>query len=225
VNKELGADVSIGFLYERFHVFWSDVWTWNGRYVLFAGDRYWEPEPEAWQQLLGSDVADQFAKPILYRIPFGSGVLLMLCSVWVAKKRFVKSEVQKVDALLREYRYRAASEILFGPVSGHATSNADPRSYEEKFHEAVRYLVGQGISAAKAEANLAMIVKVIEGSRQQQVDQLLAVAIQLEQDGEWDKSVEVYSSVVDYLPNGDERAAFAKQRIAAITENQAIVPA
>jgi hypothetical protein len=127
-----------------------------------------------------------------------------------------------VEALLKDDRYRSATEKLIGPAGADATSNADPRPYEEKFLEAVRYLVGEGIPQTKAEANLAKIANVVEASHQQQIDQLLAVAAQLDQEGEWDKSMELYRSLIDHLPQGDDRAKYAEQCIATIEENQAM---
>jgi hypothetical protein len=191
--------------------------------VLFAGNQYWEPEPEVWRELLGSDVSAHFAKPLLYTIPFGSGIFVALCALFVAKKRLLKTDVQKVQTLLKDNRYRTATETLFGSVHENAVSNSNQLPYEDRFLEAVRYLVEQGVPAAKAQNNLHMIAHVIQASRQQQIDQLLAVAAQLEQQSEWDKSLELYKNLIDQLPAGDPHARYAEERIAAITENQAAV--
>ena len=48
VTSELGHDVSVGFLYNHFHIFYADLWTWNGRHVLYRGDQYWEVDDTQW---------------------------------------------------------------------------------------------------------------------------------------------------------------------------------
>ncbi len=54
VRRETGADVSIGYHDNRFHVFWLSLWTWGGQHILYAGDNYRVLEPADWEELLGS---------------------------------------------------------------------------------------------------------------------------------------------------------------------------
>ena len=39
VAEEIGTDLTLDFIHERTHVFWLDLWTWNGRHVLHSGDK------------------------------------------------------------------------------------------------------------------------------------------------------------------------------------------
>lgn len=84
VQKE-GRDLRVGYLYSRFHIFYVDLWTWNGRYVLSDGTQYLEPDESQWRQLLGNSVHRLFNKPFGYRYPPGAIVLVViaLLSAWV----------------------------------------------------------------------------------------------------------------------------------------------
>ena len=82
IRRELGRDPAIGFAYRRFHIFWLDFWTWDGRHVLYCseGKIYWEigPEswigPDSWAELLGRRESEMLSTPILYRFPLGLSI-------------------------------------------------------------------------------------------------------------------------------------------------------
>jgi len=40
VREATGADPAVGFIHDGFGLFWLNIWTWNGRYCLYAGDQY-----------------------------------------------------------------------------------------------------------------------------------------------------------------------------------------
>ena len=37
-------DMKIGYAYERFGVFWLDIWRWDGQLVFYKGDELFEEE-------------------------------------------------------------------------------------------------------------------------------------------------------------------------------------
>jgi hypothetical protein len=46
IREETGVNSQVGFIHQRFGLFYLDRWTWDGRYCLFSGDQYWESQPE-----------------------------------------------------------------------------------------------------------------------------------------------------------------------------------
>jgi len=56
VAQQLGANVSVGFLFDRFHIHYVDLWTWNGRHVLYDVYRYLALDAEQWQQYIGESI-------------------------------------------------------------------------------------------------------------------------------------------------------------------------
>ena len=52
MSQALGAPVKVAFIYERVHIYYGDLWTWNGRHVLSSGNNIWELKPEQWQRLI-----------------------------------------------------------------------------------------------------------------------------------------------------------------------------
>lgn len=54
ISREIGSDVSVAFLYSRFHIFYATVGTWNGRSVLSHGEEYWEAPASGWHGLIGA---------------------------------------------------------------------------------------------------------------------------------------------------------------------------
>ncbi len=66
----------IGFKYEYFSLFFLDLWTGEGEYVLYEGDRYF-PLSEEQLATLGTS-ADELGKPFMYRVPLGWIPLVIL---------------------------------------------------------------------------------------------------------------------------------------------------
>jgi hypothetical protein len=77
--------VQLGYVYNSVGVFWLDLWTWNGRYCLFKGQKFWVLKPEAVQALAHTDSGP--GKPFFYTFPSGLIVLAALAAglaLWVA---------------------------------------------------------------------------------------------------------------------------------------------
>ena len=165
VSRELGSDVAIGFFYKRAHLFWLSVWTWDGQHVLYNGDAYWVPPPDAWKKLLGADGAANLPTPIYYRFPLGldvAGVLLLLSLVL---SRAFPSDEKRARRLIEEPRYREAVGDYLTAVSPPKEppdgATREPLSPEVAFERSVRRLRNQGLSAEQAEADLRFLLHML----------------------------------------------------------------
>ena len=87
IVKELKQDVSVGYMYDRFHIYYADLWTWNGRYVLFKDDNYWDGTPAQWNGMLGGAPEEKFGKPWSYTFPLGLTLLVVGISAWIIVPR------------------------------------------------------------------------------------------------------------------------------------------
>ena len=65
-------DMKIGYAYERFGVFWLDIWRWDGQFVFYKGDELFEEEEET----IAAAAAGPLSRPISYRLPPGLWVLV-----------------------------------------------------------------------------------------------------------------------------------------------------
>jgi hypothetical protein len=74
---QMPRNLKVGFAYNYFHLFWCNVWTWNGRYVLYDGNRYMPLQQGDLVTLTGKSESDH-GKPLSYRIPLGLMILVGL---------------------------------------------------------------------------------------------------------------------------------------------------
>ncbi len=61
-------DYRIGFFYKRFHIFFLSLWTYEGKYVVYSGDRYIPITAQELKNLTGKS-EDEHGKPFFYTIP------------------------------------------------------------------------------------------------------------------------------------------------------------
>lgn len=77
----------LGYRYERFGVFWLDLWRWDGEFVVYSGDTYVPLDGEALDVLGGASV------PWRYHLP--EGLLLAVAGIYFAaigrRRRRVKT--------------------------------------------------------------------------------------------------------------------------------------
>ena len=73
VEKEVGPGVKIGIIYNRFGLFWMDIWRWDARWVLYVDDSYVELPKEELEALS----AGSLSKPITMTLPPGLIVLVL----------------------------------------------------------------------------------------------------------------------------------------------------
>ena len=220
VAKELGTRVTVAFLHGRAHVFWLDLWTWNGRHVLHSGDKYWEPDSTAWQKLIGGDPSEKYGKPLLYRIPLLPALLSVAVVLYVVQKTFFKTEQEKLEALLKDERYQRRIQTLFGSGDGGESPKAVTKLDEERFVRAKNELIGEGVDADSAEINLRKVAEVIIANTNARINGALRVASQLDQRGDCEQSAEIYSQLIASLPHDDERLTYAQNCLAAVNEKR-----
>ena len=93
----------LGYRYERFGVFWMDIWRWDGEFVLYSGDTYVSIDDEMVEALGGASV------PWRYRLP--DGLLILIAAAYLGfigrRKRSAKS------ALIIAGVLAAISGVLF----------------------------------------------------------------------------------------------------------------
>ncbi len=78
VEAEIGSGVAVGYKYEQFGLFFIEVWSWDGQYVLFRGDDYWDlPEAEV-ATAAGVSSVSELSKPLLYTFPPGLVLIVVL---------------------------------------------------------------------------------------------------------------------------------------------------
>jgi hypothetical protein len=220
VAEELGTQVTVAFLYERVQLYYLDLWTWNGRHVLHSGDRYWEPDSTGWQNMIGGEPSAKYGKPILYRIPLLSALLVVVVIGYVMRKQFFKTDQEQLEALMNDKRYQRSIETIFGKSSGEESAEAITTLDEQRFLNAKNQLIGGGVAAHTAEANLRKIADAILANTNSTIDAYLRLASQLDQQGEWDKSAAVYSQVISSLPDADDRKVYARNCLTSANEKR-----
>ena len=79
VVKQLtgAANPEIGYKYSMFGIFFLNIWTWDGDYVIYEGDTFWDLGTEGAAQMLGVGV-DKLKKPFFYSMPPGLIILMLL---------------------------------------------------------------------------------------------------------------------------------------------------
>ncbi len=101
-------DSDLGYMYSYFSLFFVNVWTWGGQFVLYKDDSYSDlPTQDAGEiaTLLGIE-SGEVKKPIGYTIPLGAvilGVILLLVLVMKLKgssdeEEIIEESVEETDA-------------------------------------------------------------------------------------------------------------------------------
>ena len=215
VEAELGRAVKVAFVYERAHLFWLDLWTWNGRHVLHSGDQYWEPDSNVWRKLIGGAPSARYGSPMLYRIPVLPALLALGIAGYAFRKRFLNSGRDQLDVLMNDSRYRQSVATIFRRGDdGRLVTVID----EQRFLVAKDQLISHGIDPRSAEVNLRTISDTILAKTNSQIDDSFAVASNYDQQGELRSSSLIYSKLISTLPTDDERLAYAKTCLASIDE-------
>ena len=100
VAKQLGATVTVSFLYRRLHLFYLTLWTWNGHHVLRSGDNYWDVSAAEWSNLLGDAPAKHFATPKAYYFPLVPTCVVAGVVAFVIQRLFFMSDLERRSAML-----------------------------------------------------------------------------------------------------------------------------
>jgi len=217
LSEELEENVSIGFAYQQFHLYSIPMWSWNGRHVLLGSRRYWELSDLEWQGLLNEKPSEKFAKPLSYSLPPGWILVVGLMISAIVVHRLFRD---RAAALLRQPSYRAATQLLFEADRENPSQIHYRGSDLSRFRKAVESLTSQGIPPSTARENLAIIAKSIAQQRDDAVHQQMELAAQIDRQGDWRRSIQLYDQVIKSLEPGDARIREAEDCIQAIRNKQ-----
>jgi hypothetical protein len=82
--KKYPKGIKVGMKYSVFHIFFVNIWTWNGKYVLFDDNGYAEPNAKEWDKLLGKGGEKKLKKPFWYKFPPGAVIIAVLLALVAA---------------------------------------------------------------------------------------------------------------------------------------------
>ena len=91
-DQEMGAGIQIGYMYQHFGLFFLEVWTWDGKYVLFRDDEYWDPPEAELAQMAGVSSVEDLGKPWQYTFKPGLLAIVVLIGGFVAFKMLTKGD-------------------------------------------------------------------------------------------------------------------------------------
>lgn len=74
VEANTQAGVAIGIMYSRFGLFWLDIWRWDKKPVLVAGDTVWDISDEQAVELAGGELS----MPFTLTVPPGLIALIVI---------------------------------------------------------------------------------------------------------------------------------------------------
>ena len=154
VESELGVPAAIGYKYSSFGLFWLDLWSWDGSYVLYHEDNYWEVREDVLAELAGVPSIDELGKPWGYRFPPGLVILVAAIIggvVFLERKRRrqkrIDAHYERAQELLRDDRYQTAVDRMNGLDGDRIT-----------FEQAVDHLESEGVPRAEARRHLSTIL-------------------------------------------------------------------
>lgn len=156
LDAELGPGVAVGYKYEQFGLFFVEVWSWNGEFVLFRDDEYWDVDDEVLAAAAGVSSVSELSKPLTYTVPPGLVVIALLVVGFVVFKLMDKGDdeahasEQAVGEIANDPRYQQAVQV-------YAQNHEWPE--EQRLQSAVSQLGQHGIPEAEARANLMALLE------------------------------------------------------------------
>ncbi len=202
VSQQLGDNVRVGFHYQQFHVFYVDLWTWDGKHVLYNGDKYWELPEEEWRSLLGHSAADKFSTPFLYRCPLVFPLAVLAVVAWPIKTRLFPDDFTQLQRLLKDPRYIASLEIAL-PQDGYPLRSQFDQS---QYDAALTHLTASRIPEREARRGLDRVLQRECTVRRLQVDEEIEAASASFDAGNRSHSREILERLSRSLPPSDPRS-------------------
>lgn len=192
-NEETNQRAAVGYCFGRWFVFAEgfNLWTWNGRYVLFQGSRYAEMTDDDFVRLLGREKFESLGKPITYRIPLGLVAIAALVGGIIVVARFAKPA--RAQRLLQDERQQQALEVYCKFLESLEEPTLQDR--QQALATAVEFLVTQhGLPADKSDANLRLAVSEMDRGQSYELRQ---EAVEYEQSGNWQEAVQLYEQAAE----------------------------
>jgi hypothetical protein len=190
LRERTQLDLKIGFVYRSSYLFVPgfDLWTWDGKYVLYEGRVYMEQDQAVLAQLIGHQAFRSLSPPWRYRFPLGTSLLgvvaIVLCIYGYARG----STARKIGKLYRNRHYLEAlakcRESLPAEIV-HITS-ADR---DAAIAVGVDFLKDRRVPAREAEENLRLLLA--EADHQRACDYRFA-AMEHEEAGRYEEAAENY---------------------------------
>jgi hypothetical protein len=177
--------VAVGFKYSYFGIFWLDLWTWGGEYCIYQGDKY-EPLTPTQAAILLNTSESELSTPFLYKCPLGLAIVVVAIAVivpvtLVQKQRAKRRFEEHVRDLFQDERYQKALDVMAEEAkkqeaaraqaeteAAGGTGTEEPPPADGGFEAAVQHLISKGVPREEAEANLRLMLSVLEASDQQQ---------------------------------------------------------
>lgn len=210
-------DLALGFCYCHHFAFAEgfDLWTSDGRYVLFEGDLYYPVTDEELAQLIGKEEFAALGKPLAYRIPLGWIAVLGFIAV-IAVCGYLSAQARALR-LANRNSYQEAVQVYVDHLPKDAPPSSDDK--QKALAAAVEFLQQtHGISTAKAEANVRLILA--ESDRVQSYE-LRQQAVDHEENGQWDLAIELYAQAAALRQEWDQKDhAFLLKCIQRVRDKQ-----
>lgn len=217
VAEEWGADVSVGFLYEHCHVYHADLWTWNGRHVLFDGTKYLDPSDNDWRQLLGHSVTSEFGKPVLYRLPLVPTGVLSLVALWYLRCWLFPDAEARFRRLCANAKYQRALKVVL-PDDEHPLRTTYDR---HEFEAGIASLTADGVAEQTARRNLETVLTAVVAAREVSLAGAFQEAVYLAENGHPTQGVETLEQLAEALPPTDPRRLEVVRMLASIRDRAA----
>lgn len=200
LRAQLGTEPKVAFLYEHFFILHPafDLWTWNGRFVLYRDGVYWPMPREAIAALLGPDGESKLSVPLGYWLPSGLATfvgLIVALSITVYVSRSARAR-----RVLKDDRFQKAVEVYARNMPPEGTPSAEDR--DKAFAAALSFLENEGMERDKAEPGLRLVIAELD--HQHSLD-LRAQAVEHEQQGEWDQAIALYEQAARLCESVDRK--------------------
>lgn len=177
IRQAIGSTPSVGFHHSSFGVFWLDLWTWDGQYCLYDGNKYWLMSESQASELLDTPES-QLRRPFFYTFPPGLVGLAALgagCVVYrridlQRKRRQYESDAALFHQASSDSRYHEAVRLYADQQSDDSMAlRTSAEALQQRFAFAVEYLESHGIPKTDAERGLYLLLTTI--AKQQQSDE------------------------------------------------------
>jgi hypothetical protein len=216
-TRELGANVSVGFIYNRFHIYYADLWTWNGRHVLYTGDKYLALDAAQWQELIGESAESKYGKPFRYRFPLGIVIIAALGVVSAIRPYVFPSDARRIEKLLNDPSYRNAINSLFPTDRFPLRVEYDAEEYDR----AIASLTAAGISETKAKKNLDLLAGAVKMERAHEITVMFQTIDQFRQIGATAEAIALLEKMQVALPHGDSLQEYIGELLGPLREQMA----
>jgi hypothetical protein len=217
LQKETKHSLAVGFYYRRFFLFAGgfDLWTWNGKRVLYQGDKFFEVGDGQLMMMLGKDQTENLATPLAYHFPVGLIVLVGVVAIGSVCIYF--SGEARAKRMLRDLRYQQALQMYMQVLP------PDWKLTHEQMQQAIaasaEYLHREhGIALEKADANVRLLLTQVYKEQSLQARQ---IAAGFEEAGDWPQAIAGYTQAAELQEPWDAKDhAFLLKCIARVRDKQ-----